>query len=78
MICFFLFQTVGYNIGVMNSPAEFMQSWCNQTIKKQYDFDISVSQLDMLWSLIISIFLVGGCVGSLIAGTLADKYGRFV
>lgn len=62
----------------MNSPAKFMQDWCNKTIKSRYDIDITEDQLQTLWSTIISIFLVGGCVGSLIAATLADKYGRYV
>ncbi|XP_055319987.1 solute carrier family 2, facilitated glucose transporter member 1-like isoform X2 [Sitodiplosis mosellana] len=67
---------VGYNIGVMNSPSSFMKKWCNQTIIQRYDKYLSVDQLETLWSTIISIFLVGGCVGSLFAASLADRFGR--
>lgn len=69
---------VGYNIGVMNSPADFIKHWCNQTIIERYDNILTAEQLETLWSTIISIFLVGGCVGSLGAAIIADKFGRFV
>lgn len=69
---------VGYNIGVINSPADYIQNWCNQTIYNRYDMILTEDQLQTLWSTIISVFLVGGCVGSLGAATLADKFGRFV
>lgn len=69
---------VGYNIGVMNSPAEYMKAWCNQTLIDRYNLHLDEDSLVTLWSTIISIFLVGGCIGSLFAATLADKFGRFV
>lgn len=75
---FHCFTLVGYNIGVMNSPADFIKDWCNQTIFKRYDERLTHDQLETLWSTIISIFLVGGCVGSLFAATIADKFGRCV
>lgn len=70
--------TVGYNIGVMNSPAEYIKAWCNQTLIDRYNLDLGKDGLVTLLSTIVSIFLVGGCIGSLFAATLADKYGRLV
>lgn len=67
---------VGYNIGVINSPADFMQAWCNQTLIDRYDLWLTFDQLQTLWSIIISIFLVGGCIGSLVGVSLTDKFGR--
>lgn len=69
---------MGYNIGVMNSPADHIQAWCNQTLIDRYGVELQEDGLVTLWQTIISIFLVGGCIGSLFAATLADKYGRFV
>lgn len=78
MNCFvFIEFPVGYNIGVMNSPAAYMQEWCNETLIKRYDLHLGES-LSTLWSFIISIYLVGGCIGSLFCATFADKFGRFV
>ena len=34
------------------------------------------NRLDLLWSLIVSIFLLGGILGALFGGWLANKYGR--
>lgn len=69
---------VGYNIGVINSPAEYIKAWCNQTLVDRYDLDLGKDGLVTLLSVIVSIFLVGGCIGSLFAATLADRLGRFV
>ncbi|XP_031640483.1 solute carrier family 2, facilitated glucose transporter member 3-like isoform X2 [Contarinia nasturtii] len=68
--------SVGYNIGVLNSPAEHIKAWCNQTVYERYGTILTPETLDTLWATIISIFLVGGCAGSLIAASIADKFGR--
>lgn len=61
----------------MNSPAAYMKEWCDETLIKRYDLHLG-ENLDTLWSFIISIYLVGGCIGSLFAASAADKFGRFV
>lgn len=66
----------GYCIGVINAPAAIMKVWCNQTIHEKYGSSMSVSGLDILWSSIVSIFLVGGAIGSLGGAGLANKFGR--
>lgn len=67
---------VGYCIGGINSPASYMRAWCNETLVSQYDFHITSGGLDILWSAIVSIFLVGGAIGSLGGAGAADKFGR--
>lgn len=69
---------VGYNIGVINSPGEYIKQWCNQTLIDRYQLELSEGALVTLLATIVSIFLVGGCIGSLFAATLADRFGRFV
>lgn len=69
---------MGYNIGVMNSPGEYIKQWCNQTLIDSYNLELSEGVLTTLFATIVSIFLVGGCIGSLFAATLADRFGRFV
>lgn len=68
--------TVGYNIGSMNSPSDFMKTWCNESISNKYSIQLNTDELNLVWSMIISIFLVGGCAGSLTAAKLADRLGR--
>lgn len=67
---------VGYCIGGINSPASLMRTWCNETLIQNYGINISPGGLDILWSTIVSIFLVGGAIGSLGGGGAADKFGR--
>lgn len=67
---------VGYNIGVVNTPFQHIKNWCNVTLIDSYDLHLTEDQLDVLFSAVVSIFLVGACIGSLSGAWLADKYGR--
>ncbi|XP_044754693.1 solute carrier family 2, facilitated glucose transporter member 1-like isoform X2 [Coccinella septempunctata] len=68
--------SVGYNIGVVNAPAVVIKPFCNQSIYDRYGVVLSGSQLDFLWSSIVSIFLIGGAIGSLGGSAIADSLGR--
>ncbi|KAH8366863.1 hypothetical protein KR084_008552 [Drosophila pseudotakahashii] len=67
---------VGYCTGVMNSPAELMRSWCNETLIARYNLDLGESGLELLWSALVSIFLVGGAIGSVSGASMANRFGR--
>ncbi|KAI4461472.1 sugar transporter [Holotrichia oblita] len=67
---------VGYNIGVVNSPAEIIRRFCNESIYKNYGYGLSGDQMNILWPTIVSIFLVGGTIGSLTGSWFADRVGR--
>lgn len=62
MICFF----------------QFMRHWCNETIIERYNIYLTTSAIELLWSAIVSIFLIGGAIGSLTGATLANKFGRYL
>ncbi|XP_072751731.1 solute carrier family 2, facilitated glucose transporter member 5 isoform X2 [Anoplolepis gracilipes] len=66
----------GYNIGVMNNPADLMKSFCNDSIRERFNVQLSSHELQILWSTIVSVFLIGGVSGSLIASWLSDRFGR--
>lgn len=53
-----------------------MKSFCNDSIRERYNIQLSNHELQILWSAIVSIFLIGGVSGSLIASWLSDRYGR--
>ncbi|XP_049867477.1 solute carrier family 2, facilitated glucose transporter member 3-like isoform X2 [Pectinophora gossypiella] len=67
---------VGYNIGVVNTPAEVIKRFCNESISSRYDVQITEGWLNVLWSCIVSIFIVGGCTGSVLGAVLAKTLGR--
>ncbi|XP_077260229.1 solute carrier family 2, facilitated glucose transporter member 1 isoform X4 [Temnothorax americanus] len=60
----------------MNNPAHLMQSFCNDSIREKYNVQLSSHELQILWSAIVSVFLIGGVSGSLIASWLSDRFGR--
>lgn len=66
----------GYNIGVINAPANFIKEWCNETIFESYGSVLSATSLNTFWSTVVSIFLIGGVIGSLGGAWVADKLGR--
>ncbi|XP_025410653.1 solute carrier family 2, facilitated glucose transporter member 1-like isoform X2 [Sipha flava] len=66
----------GYNTGVVNAPALVMKQWCNETIVNRYGVHFTPTQLDGLWSILVSIFLLGGIAGGIAGGKLADILGR--
>lgn len=53
-----------------------MQSFCNDSIRKRYNTQLSDYELQVLWSAIVSVFLIGGVTGSLLASWLSDRFGR--
>lgn len=69
---------VGYNIGVINAPYQHIKNWCNGTLVEVYDIHWDDDQLNVLLATIISIFLIGACIGSLAGAWFADTFGRQV
>ncbi|XP_049317599.1 solute carrier family 2, facilitated glucose transporter member 3 [Bactrocera dorsalis] len=67
---------VGYCIGVINAPASLIKVWCYETLHHRYGSNLSASGIDLLWSSVVSIFLIGGAVGSLGGAKAANKFGR--
>ncbi|XP_032585739.2 solute carrier family 2, facilitated glucose transporter member 7, partial [Drosophila mojavensis] len=67
---------VGYFFGVLNAPAEIIQSWCDEVLSNEYDTNSSESQLNLLWTSIVSIYLIGGICGSCFSACCCNKYGR--
>ncbi|XP_043498940.1 solute carrier family 2, facilitated glucose transporter member 1-like isoform X1 [Polistes fuscatus] len=66
----------GYNLGVLNNPADLIRNFCNQSIIERYDIQLTHNEIMILWATIVSVFLIGGVTGSLVASWFADKFGR--
>ncbi|XP_063822040.1 solute carrier family 2, facilitated glucose transporter member 1-like isoform X2 [Ostrinia nubilalis] len=67
---------VGFNIGVVNTPADLLKSFCNESISAHYGLELDEGWLNVLWAAVVSIFIVGGCTGSILGAVLADRFGR--
>ncbi|KAM9314543.1 solute carrier family 2 member 15b [Pholidichthys leucotaenia] len=66
----------GYNLAVVNSPAQYIKNFYNQTIMETHNFTPDKALLTVMYSLTVSIFAAGGMIGALLVGKLVTKYGR--
>ncbi|NXX95036.1 GTR9 protein, partial [Centropus bengalensis] len=66
----------GYNLAVVNSPAVHIKAFYNATWSQRYGHGLAPALLTLLYSLTVSIFALGGLVGSLLVGFLVERYGR--
>jgi len=66
----------GYNMGILNAPQNIIIDFCNGSVLHTYGTAIEETPLNLLWSFVVSIFLIGGCVGALMGGPIANEFGR--
>ncbi|KAM7047794.1 solute carrier family 2, facilitated glucose transporter member 5-like isoform 1-T1 [Acridotheres tristis] len=66
----------GYNLAVVNSPAEHIKAFYNATWSQRYGHGLAPGLLTLLYALTVSSFALGGLVGSLLVGVLVEQYGR--
>ncbi|XP_006804273.1 solute carrier family 2, facilitated glucose transporter member 1-like isoform X1 [Neolamprologus brichardi] len=66
----------GYNTGVINAPEMKLKSFFNVTWYKRYNENIDHGVCTIVWSVAVSIFSVGGMVGSFSVGVIANRFGR--
>nr|XP_030735274.1 solute carrier family 2, facilitated glucose transporter member 5 isoform X1 [Globicephala melas] len=66
----------GYNVAAINSPAELMKAFYNETYYDRIGEYINEFSLTLLWSISVSMFPFGGLLGSLMVGPLVNTLGR--
>ncbi|XP_055014254.1 solute carrier family 2, facilitated glucose transporter member 5-like [Boleophthalmus pectinirostris] len=66
----------GYNLAVVNSPAQYIKEFYNETLTEDYGWETDEEFLTVLYSLTVSIFAIGGMTGALLVGRLVTTYGR--
>ncbi|XP_004607115.1 solute carrier family 2, facilitated glucose transporter member 7 [Sorex araneus] len=66
----------GYNISVVNTPHKVLKSFYNETYFERHGVGLGEEQLLLLWSCTVSMFPLGGFLGSLVVGLLVDRCGR--
>ena len=82
MLVFAIFAAVlgmfqfGFNTGVINAPQEVLTMFIGEIYRERTGQFISTELLDLIWSITVSIFAIGGMIGGLSGGTIADWCGR--
>ncbi|XP_059884452.1 solute carrier family 2, facilitated glucose transporter member 11 [Delphinus delphis] len=66
----------GYNLSIINAPTSYIQEFTNETWRMRTDRPLPDHLVLLVWSLIVSLYPVGGLLGALLAGPLAITLGR--
>ncbi|XP_034646724.1 solute carrier family 2, facilitated glucose transporter member 11-like [Trachemys scripta elegans] len=66
----------GYNVSIINAPTGHIHKFLNETWSSRYQMKLNPSLLTLLWSVIASIFSLGGLCGAHIGGSMAIRLGR--
>lgn len=66
----------GYHTGVINAPQKEIESFINGSYPGESGAGTGIQTAQTLFSLAVSLFAVGGMVGSVTGGMLASKKGR--
>ncbi|MFH4978582.1 hypothetical protein AB6A40_005291 [Gnathostoma spinigerum] len=67
----------GYHIGCVNAPAGVIRQWYVESHKFTFGEHISISRIEEFhWPITVGIFAVGGMIGGLASGWMADRFGR--
>lgn len=67
----------GFNTGVVNAPEAAIKQFINDTYMGRYPEEkIEESKLVLIFSLAVNAFVIGGMIGGLSGGWLAEKVGR--
>lgn len=82
MLVFAIFSAVlgmfqfGFNTGVINAPQKVLEEFIANIYKNRTGNWISEELRDIIWSLAVSIFAIGGMIGGITAPTVANRFGR--
>ncbi|XP_071619176.1 solute carrier family 2, facilitated glucose transporter member 11-like isoform X3 [Heliangelus exortis] len=66
----------GLQVSIVNSPAEYIQSFIHETWLKRSGSSPSEEMITLLWSFVVSIYSIGGLLGSMSAGYVSVRFGR--
>lgn len=82
MLVFAIFSAVlgmfqfGYNTGVINAPQKVLEEFIANVYRSRTGKFLSPELSDFIWAITVSIFCIGGMVGGLSGGNIADWCGR--
>ncbi|KAM8961117.1 solute carrier family 2, facilitated glucose transporter member 11-like [Pelodytes ibericus] len=66
----------GFHISVTSSSSLFVRDFINQTWIRRYGTFAPKATVTLLWSSAVSIYSIGGLLGSLLSGHFIRKYGK--
>lgn len=82
MLVFAIFSAVlgmfqfGFNTGVINAPQKVLEEFIANVYKNRTGNWISEELRDIIWSITVSVFAIGGMIGGIVAPIVANWCGR--
>ena len=67
---------LGFNASVLNQPQAVIEQFLKESFQERYDSKLTTASMTTYFSFAVSIFSIGGMVGALSGGRIAEKYGR--
>uniref|UniRef100_A0A8L8K178 MFS domain-containing protein n=1 Tax=Heligmosomoides polygyrus TaxID=6339 RepID=A0A8L8K178_HELPZ len=65
-----------YSYGIVNPAQRLLTSWINSTYIERYGYPLTLTELNILWSFVVSSIAVGAILGAALTGVTAEKLGR--
>uniref|UniRef100_A0A8C0GGC3 Major facilitator superfamily (MFS) profile domain-containing protein n=1 Tax=Chelonoidis abingdonii TaxID=106734 RepID=A0A8C0GGC3_CHEAB len=66
----------GFHISVINYPSLHIRTFINETWIERYGYPLHHETIKLLWSFIVSVYGIGGVLGSLFCGFLTTRYRK--
>merc|ERR1719319_446782 len=66
----------GYNTGVINAPEDSIKVFIRESHQSHYGVGLEYQQLNVIFTCIVSAFIVGGMIGAMVGGFVAERVGR--
>uniref|UniRef100_A0A4W3J0F5 Solute carrier family 2, facilitated glucose transporter member 11-like n=1 Tax=Callorhinchus milii TaxID=7868 RepID=A0A4W3J0F5_CALMI len=66
----------GFNVSSINANSAYIKLFIAETWAERFGTKLEDTTVKLIWSLVVSIYPIGGLLGTLNAGHLAVKYGR--
>ncbi|PAA74844.1 hypothetical protein BOX15_Mlig030902g1 [Macrostomum lignano] len=66
----------GWSTGVINNPKASIVRLINESTAAHYGVQLTAYTADVLFSVVVSMFAVGGMIGALVSGYWAERLGR--
>lgn len=66
----------GYNTGVINAPEEKLKNFIKNVSMDRNGVAMEEGTITIVWSVAVSMFSVGGMIGSFCVGAMVNKFGR--
>lgn len=62
---------------VYSLSLQYIQNFVNETVHKRWGITLDVYQVTLIWTIIVSVFSLGGLTGALLAGPMSIHFGRY-